>query len=217
MGLRLRAMMKPPEEGEIWEWRAFGQMSERLADEVRAHPIRMGVSCQKGEDLYLISPASDHNVKLRRTDGRWFLKFKLLLATVQRSIELYRESSSLIYSFPIERDIVEQAAALLNTKLLTLAESIAVFEREEFIEAMAVSSPPIAKVEVAKIRSQFQFERGWVELADVWFSQHRVQSLSIHSPDAKAVEAVLDMLRPGSEVEAMNYVEACRRWGRLEG
>lgn len=205
--------MKPPEEGEIWEWRAFGQIDDRLMDEVRARPVRMGVSDHRGEDLYMISPASGHNVKLRRAGNEWVLKFKLLLAQVRRSIELYSEGASLIYGFPIERDILERAAALLDTELPALSAAATRFGFDEFIEAMAVCSPPIVKVKVAKVRSQFQFERGWVELADIWFSKHFVQSLSIHSYDIRAVEEILDCLCPGPELEAMNYIDACRRWG----
>jgi hypothetical protein len=55
-------MSKPPEEGEIWEWRAFGQPSETTLKLILDHPIRMGVKDQQGEDLYLISPISDQNV-----------------------------------------------------------------------------------------------------------------------------------------------------------
>ncbi|MCI0489621.1 MAG: hypothetical protein L0229_23785 [Blastocatellia bacterium] len=205
--------MKPPEEGEIWEWRAFGRIPHRLAALVRARPIRMGVSDHTGEDVYLISPASDHNVKLRRSEGRWILKFKLLLATAQRSIELYRESASLIYNFPTGRNIIEEAASLLCTELPASVAPAASFEAEEFVEAMAGCSPPVVKIEAVKVRSQFQFELGWVELAHVRFSRHLTQSLSIHSPHVEAVEEMLDTLRPGPELEAMNYVEACRRWG----
>src|ERR1700730_7942310 len=54
------AMTKPPEEGRIWEWRAFGHLSETLAAKVRAYPVRF--SDLRGDDIYLISPHSDQNV-----------------------------------------------------------------------------------------------------------------------------------------------------------
>jgi hypothetical protein len=49
-------MTKAPEEGEIWEWRAFGSINERLAAEVRAYPIRLGLSDFRGDDIYLVAP-----------------------------------------------------------------------------------------------------------------------------------------------------------------
>ena len=70
-------MSKQPEEGEIWEWRAFGHISEALAASVHSHPVRMSLINIEGEDLYFIAPKSDHNIKLRKSDDRWVLKFKL--------------------------------------------------------------------------------------------------------------------------------------------
>src|SRR4030095_12986916 len=72
--ITLKAMSKSPEEGKIWEWRAFGKLSEALVARVRAHPVRMVLLNIQGEDLYLISPDSDQNVKLRRNVGGWVLK-----------------------------------------------------------------------------------------------------------------------------------------------
>ncbi|HET8675530.1 MAG TPA: hypothetical protein VFO63_07095, partial [Blastocatellia bacterium] len=69
-------MAKAPEEGEIWEWRAFGRVDERLASLILAHPIRLGISDHRGTDLYLISESSDQNVKLRKSGTEWLLKFK---------------------------------------------------------------------------------------------------------------------------------------------
>ena len=72
-------MTKPSEEGQIWEWRAFGEITDELAAKIRSYPIRLGVSDIDGEDIYLVSPNSDQNVKFRKYPGGWVLKFKLLL------------------------------------------------------------------------------------------------------------------------------------------
>jgi hypothetical protein len=66
---------------------------------------------------------------------------------------------------------------------------------------------------VLKQRSQYQFTGGWLELADVSVGTHRVQSISIHSPDIDVVKSMLNELQPGDELEPMNYIAACRRWG----
>ena len=205
-------MTKPPEEGEIWEWRAFGNLSSRLVKGVRAYPIRMGIIARREEDIYFISSTSDQNVKLRKTGGEWVLKFKLLLETRLRSIELYSEGLQYLFNFPVGREAISLAAALLHTKIAEAATSKGKFHRDEFIRIMGECSPPVVKVETAKVRSQFQMDGGWVELADVMFSRRRVQSISIQSPHIEAVEEILDLLKPGSELEPMNYVEACRRW-----
>jgi hypothetical protein len=206
-------MAKDPEEGEIWEWRAFGTPSVKTIETVRSHPIRMGVKDLPGEDIYLISPISDQNVKLRMWRGEWVLKIKLLLTTAPRGIDLYTETAGMVYKFPSGPDVLAQAARLLGVKLSALSESADAFSSDEFIEALAQSSPPVVTARTVKLRSQFDFSRAWVELAEVEFPRNQVQTLSVHSTTISAVEEILDVLSPNPELEVMNYVEACRRWG----
>jgi hypothetical protein len=205
-------MTKAPEEGKIWEWRAFGLLSQRLAGAVRAYPVRMGIEQYAGEDIYLVSPTSDQNVKLRKSSIGWLLKFKLLFATAPQSIELYSETADHVYRFPIGRDQLTEAARLLETKLPDDLRQIDRPSLDQFTQTLAESSPPIVRVQVLKVRSQYQFEGGWIELADCIFPRHRAQTISIQSPDLETVREMLDQLGPGDELEAMNYVEACRRW-----
>lgn len=207
------SMTKPPEEGEIWEWRAFGPINERLADKVRAYPIRLGLSDFRGDDIYLVPPHSDQNVKLRRYPNGWVLKLKLLFETRPGSFELYNESAEFTYRFPVSLDTLQEAARLLEVKLPDDVLSTETFVEEDFVKALAESTPTAAETRVSKKRSQYQFENGWLELAEVIFAKHNVQSISIHSPDIEVVKEMLKRLQPGDELEPMNYIEACRRWG----
>jgi hypothetical protein len=204
-------MSKLPEEGEIWEWRAFGRISDSLAAQVRAHPVRMNIRDQQEEDIYFISPANDQNVKLRMWRGMWLLKLKLLLRKESNGIELYSESQRMMFALPVPRQTLEIAARLLAIKLPDTAEFS--FEKEQFIKAMLRAAPPAAVASVSKVRSQFEFDDGWVELAEVKFPRTQTQTISIHSPSLKAVRKILGELGPDSAIEVMNYVEACRRWG----
>lgn len=206
-------MTKPPEEGRIWEWRAFGQISATLAAKVRAYPIRLGLSDLRGEDIYMVAAHSDQNVKLRRYAKGWVLKLKLLFETKARPFELYNESAEFTYYFPVLFDRLKDAARLLGVTLPATVLSVESFSEAEFIRALAESSPPVGESRVSKRRSQFQFESGWLELADVKFATCDTQSLSVHSPDIEVVRGMVDRLQPGKELEAMNYIEACRRWG----
>jgi hypothetical protein len=206
-------MTKAPEEGKIWEWRAFGQISESLAARIFAYPIRMGLSDIRGEDIYLISPTSDQNVKLREYLTGWFLKFKLLLLTKPGGIELYRESARFTHRFPVSFKHLQEAARLLEVELPEPLEESATFDEDALVQTLIKSSPPAVKIRVKKKRSQFQFADGWLEMADVWFARNRVQSVSIHSTDIKVVKRMIKRLDVGGEMEAMNYIEACRRWG----
>ena len=206
-------MSKPAEEGRVWEWRGFGRISDELASKVRAYPIRLGIDGLRGEDLYLVSPGSDQNVKLRRYVKGWILKFKLLLETEPGGFELYKESAELTYRLPVAFDKIKAAAQLLGIKLPAEDLSIETFGEQEFVDALTRSSPPAREIRVSKRRSQYQFEDGWIELADVEFATNEVQSISIHASKIESVKTMLSGLQPGNELEAMNYIEACRRWG----
>jgi hypothetical protein len=206
-------MSKSAEEGKIWEWRAFGKLSDALVSRVRAYPVRMGIKDIQGEDLYLISPDSDQNIKLRRSPAGWVLKFKLLFATRTTPIELYRESAEYTYPLPVPLDRVKEAAVLLATSLpRTSLDDDRLFDFEKLINSLAGSSPSVVDTSVSKIRSQFAFENGWFELADVDFEQCSTQSISVNSRDLDVVKEVTKQLETG-KLEVMNYVEACRRWG----
>jgi hypothetical protein len=198
---------------DIWEWRAFGSVSDRIIANVRAHPIRLGIAEKQEEDLYFISPVSDHNVKLRRPSGQCLLKLKPLLARGPHSIELYRDCADLIYSFPIGLETLHEAARLLAVELPEKVCAAHSLSDADFIQLVAASSPPVRAVHVSKTRSQFQFDGGWVELAYLIFPRRRVQSLSIQSPDRNWIEQIIDQLQPTVKLEVMNYIEACKCWG----
>jgi len=206
-------MSKPSEEGRIWEWRAFGRITDALAAKVRAYPIRFGLSDLRGEDIYLISPLSDQNVKLRRYAHGWVLKLKLLFETKPGRFELYVESAEFTYPFPVSIDRLKDAARLLCVTLPAGAPSMATLEEPEFVGVLAKASPEVTETRVSKRRSQYQFDGGWLELADVKFQTRQIQSLSVHSPEIEVVRRMIDRLQPGAEMEPMNYIEACRRWG----
>ena len=203
-------MSKQPEEGRIWEWRAFGQISETLGAKVRAYPVRF--SDVRGEDIYLISPRNDQNVKLRLSAGGCALKLKFLCEAAWRPFELYRESAEFTYQFPVSLEKLRESADLLEVVLPAGAVSQDPLDASTFVKLLAESEPPVAETIVIKKRSQYQFEQGWLELADIKFARRDVQSISVHSRDLDVVRKMVEQLEPGDELEVMNYIEACRRW-----
>ena len=209
----LASMTKPSEEGRIWEWRAFGRIKDELAAKVRAYPIRFGVSDVNGEDIYLVAQDSDQNVKFRKYPVGWVLKFKLLLETRPGAFELYNERPEFTYRLPVSSDLLKEAARLLGVELPESSLSVESFNEENFVKAFAQATPSVAGCRVAKRRSQYQFENGWLELAEVKFQGRNVSSISVHSRELEVVEKMLESLHPGDELQAMNYLEACRRWG----
>jgi hypothetical protein len=206
-------MTKPSEEGQIWEWRAFGQITDELAAKVRAYPIRLGVRDINGEDIYLVSPNSDQNVKFRKYPGGWVLKFKLLLETRTGAFELYNERPEFTYRLPVSGDLLREAARLLAVELPETGASTGSFDEQDFVKVFARATPPVVEYRVAKRRSQYQFENGWLEIADVKFQRRTIGSISVHSRSLELVKKMLDSLRLGDDLQAMNYLQACRRWG----
>lgn len=206
-------MSKAPEEGKIWEWRAFGRITDELAAKIKAYPIRLGISNLPVRDIYMIPPISNQNVKLRWYFTGLYLKFKLLIDTKPGQIELYSESVQYTYPFPISFETLNEAARLLQVTLPDTAIAPDAFSEDETMRALAAASPPVVRVDVKKLRSQYQFDGGWIEMADAACGKHHVQTISIHSENLEVVERMIESLQPGDELEVMNYVEACRRWG----
>lgn len=205
-------MAKAPEEGKIWEWRAFGQISQRLAAQVTAQPIRLGISNVRGRDIYFISPTSDQNVKLRPAESGVYLKFKRLREKRPNACELYYESAQQTFGFPIHRVILKEAARLLETTLPDSDMAQATFTEAAITRALALASPPIPRIEINKVRSQYRVAGGWIELADVDYNGQRTQTISLHAEHLEVVEELLSQLEINDELEPMNYVERCRRW-----
>src|SRR5581483_5179162 len=169
-------MSKPPEEGQIWEWRGFGTISPEIAAQVESLPIRNGIRDLPGMDLYLIPPISEQNVKLRLTDRGWVLKFKRLLEKQPGGIELYHETERWTYSFPITLTTIKNAADLLGVTLPEATLPGQLFSEEQIIASLRAATPPIVAVETRKVRSQYQFAGGWLEIANVIFGERRTQS-----------------------------------------
>jgi len=206
-------MEKSSEEGRIWEWRAFGTLGPDVVSAVERYPIRLGIREMAGEDLYFISPGSDQNVKLRRGSTGWALKFKTLLEVRRDTFELYDERSSYTYQLPIEADIARNAARLLSVELRDGDLDDETLDKEALVRVLSQATPAVWTVLIKKKRSQFAFQNGWLELADVQFPGRKTRSISIHSAELSVVTNMLRRLSPGRSIEAMNYVQACRRWG----
>jgi hypothetical protein len=203
-------MMKPPEEGQIWEWRGFGQISRHITAQVETLPIRSRLRDLAGTDIYLISPASDQNIKLRLTDKGWVLKFKLLLAKRDDGIELYHETARWTYPFPVGKEVMKEAARLLDVTLADAALAADALTEAAGVAAFQAATPAVVSVETRKVRSQYQLDGGWLEIASVDFGTRQTQSLSLHSPDVAAVERMIEQFHPDNSLTVMNYVEACR-------
>ena len=204
-------MSKPPEEGQIWEWRAFGKLGPRVMAAVVEMPIRNGIRDVPTTDIYLIAPVNEQNVKLRLNPKGWILKFKLLLLKHHGGIELYHETARWTFPFPIAAATLREAGRLLDVLLDDKVLTLGPYTKDAAIEVLTAASA-VVSVETRKVRSQYVFDDGWIEIADVDYGARQIQSLSIHSPHIEGVQQMLDQLQPDNGLTVMNYVEACRRF-----
>ncbi|MBI3654577.1 MAG: hypothetical protein HY231_26400 [Acidobacteria bacterium] len=211
-------MRKAAEEGYVWEWRAFGALPQTLITKITKQPYRLdpnGNTLAKlfGQDLYLLSPVSDHNLKLRKSaDSDWLLKFKLLLRKESPDLELYHESNKKTFHFPVAQAVLAETAELLQVNLPSSLANDATLTADDFVETLRQSKPSVETLLIGKIRSQYEMACGWVELAEVTFPKHRTQSISLHAVEREGVERLLHELQPAGHLAVMNYLEACRRW-----
>ena len=205
-------MPKRTEEGDYWEWRAFGRIEERIRVYARSHPVRMGVLERPEHDIYLVSPANDQNLKLRKDGANWVLKVKVLLNKVGPGTELYREDPAQVFGFPLSPETVESAAALLAIRPPDepcLANPVNV---DDFKRIMTGATPPVRAVEVFKIRSQYAINDGWLELASVEFPRNTTDSIAIQAAEISVLQRSVAAFAPDQNLVEMNYVEACRIW-----
>src|SRR5205085_9890854 len=136
---------------------------------------------------------------------------KLLLEKQAGGIELYHETAGWTFAFPISSATMREAARLLDVTLPEATLEQESFDMGQTISTLCAATPAIVSVTTKKVRSQYQFEGGWLEIADVDFVRRRVQSLSLHSASMAAVERMIARLHPDDRLTVMNYVEACRR------
>jgi hypothetical protein len=191
---------KQGEEGWFWEWRAFGELPDAVVSAVESHELR-GEPCIEGEDLYLVSPWTEQNVKLRGES----LKLKPLLARLADGLELYEETERLVFAPPMHPDAIAKAASLLGVHVATGAQ----LGRDELL---GLFGPDVLRVPVRKRRTQYTVGDGWVELADLEFGSVSGRSLGIQSSSLAETRRIRSLVDPARELTAMNYVEACRRW-----
>ena len=182
-----------------------------MAEKIRTNPVRFGILDDLYEDSYLISPESNGNVKLRQSAGTWILKLKYLIEAQPGGIELYRENPALVCEFPVTPERIGEAARLLKVGLQDdFTGGRYLFTREQFLDILSVSNPPVKLVTLPKTRSQFKYDEGWIELASVKFPHGQEQTISVNAYNLSVVQMILQDIKPGPGLRVMNYVDACR-------
>jgi hypothetical protein len=212
--------------GVHWEWRGFGQGSERLLEAIGG--LEDLFPLQDVVDRYLWIPRLTVNVKLRSgvQDG---LKFKRLLARA-RELELWHEDPDELYDFPLDSTAWERLASELRKVGLTLSggpgqptdlsatldhlrtldERIAVVEVHKTRQAWLWPGPPgTVKVEVATITSPEDVLSIGLEN---WGDEEEPEEAS--AGQAALSAAILELDLGAETLRLLSYLDATEIWAR---
>jgi hypothetical protein len=212
--------------GVHWEWRGFGEGSERLADTIGG--LEDLFPPQEVVDRYLWIPRLTVNVKLRSgvQDG---LKFKRLLARANE-LELWHEDPEELYDFPLDHAAWERLASELRKVGLTLEvspeeptdlpatldhlravdERITVVEVRKNRQAWLWPGPPGAvKVELATITSPEDVLSVGLEN---WGDEKEPEEAS--GGQAALLAARLELGLENESLRPLSYLDATEIWAR---
>jgi exopolyphosphatase/guanosine-5'-triphosphate,3'-diphosphate pyrophosphatase len=180
-----------------WEWRSFGSdfPSVQATIEDLSHDRR------RSSEIYLLSAASDANVKIR--DG--LLDVKRLL---EIDGELERWSPVLKAPFPIGADQI--AAVARHWAIAVPAPARARYTVDQFLAEIVSSSSALHTIAVEKDRRLATIEGCTVEAATLAILGTSVRTVAVESVDAAAVRRVVRALGL-ADAPPVNYVSALKR------
>jgi hypothetical protein len=198
--------------GEHWEWRAFGEVSDRLRARILALPA-VPPDPWRVEDCYLYTPRGTANVKLRAGE----LKLKRFIGR-DGDLERWLEDPDEVFSFPLAPDVVAGTAAALGIALPTLPTPVA--DQSALLDVLRSSAAPVQVILVRKTRWLRALPMPGVlpdvlvELAEIATPQPIV-SLALEHPQAEPVRrsrALLGLDTPS--LTAMSYLDALACWAQ---
>ena len=198
--------------GDHWEWRGFGQALSEFQHWFRDLPPLYSPRQQlPTEDIYLWTPASVHNVKLRGDA----LKFKRFLAR-EGPYERWLEDERDWLPFPLSPHHLRTLARLLGIHLPQAPDRA--IDRDVLLQLLARAHPPVHQVTVLKRRRLARWPHSTSEEVIVeWTHILRpvaVETVALEHPSLPVLRNAHIRLEPllGAGLEAMNYLQAIGRW-----
>jgi exopolyphosphatase/guanosine-5'-triphosphate,3'-diphosphate pyrophosphatase len=156
-----------------WEWRTFGT-TFGVADERFAALAAERV--QESDETYLLSPASDANVKIR--DALMDVKS---LVEVAHGLEQWRPVMKA--TFPLSRDVVKDVCAALGVAVpAALGDAVSLEQL-----AAGLAERGVRAIAVHKRRVRYTVDGCTSEVTDVVADGKPVRTIAIESEDAAGV------------------------------
>ncbi|HEX5634548.1 MAG TPA: hypothetical protein VFX50_15005 [Gemmatimonadales bacterium] len=162
-----------------WEWRTFDS-EDRVA--VGRFAALTAERVQESDEVYLLSPLTDANVKVRDD----LMDIKTLEAVGPTGLEQWRPIMKA--SFPLTADAVQAVCSALGvTPPAALREATTLEELVESLEGQGVRAVP-----VHKLRLRYVIDGAMAEMTEVITGGKRVRSVAIESEDTEQVNQALE-------------------------
>jgi exopolyphosphatase/guanosine-5'-triphosphate,3'-diphosphate pyrophosphatase len=166
-----------------WEWRTFGESLAEFDD--RFAGIEAG-GFQESDELYLLSPVSDENVKVRDL----LMDIKTLEQVNPDGLEQWRPVMK--GAFPLPAADVLKVFAALRVAPPPLAR--ADYMLEQFVTELAEPGGRLRVIKVHKKRARYTIDGCMSELTEVVADDRRTRTVAIESEDPARVIATVRKL-----------------------
>jgi len=166
-----------------WEWRTFGESFGESDD--RFALLEAG-SVQESDELYLLSPAADANVKVRNL----LMDIKTLEQVNPDGLEQWKPVMK--GAFPLPAAVVTSVFKALGVAPPPLARSD--YTLEQFITELAEPTQRLRAVQVHKKRARYKVGGCMAEMTEVVADGKRTRTVAIESEDpAQVIAAVREL------------------------
>ena len=166
-----------------WEWRTFGE-SFGESDERFAALEPGGV--QESDELYLLSPITDENVKVRDL----LMDIKTLEQVNPDGLEQWKPVMKA--AFPLAAVAVKNVFSVLGIASPPLVR--ADYTLEQFVAELVEPSGRLRGVKVHKKRTRYKIEGCMAEMTDVVADSRKTRTVALESEDPVRVIATVRKL-----------------------
>lgn len=183
-----------------WEWRTFADEFTVAAARLAPHLSSPSVT----DEIYILSPRPDVNVKIRRDQ----IEIKVL-RQVANGLEQW--APILVSHFPLSMCLVGAVfAAWHRAAPAPLQPS---YTADEFLNDVIARERDLGIVPLNKSRRNGQFENATVELATLTIAGTTMQTIAVEKEDPDRVLSAVRSLGFAGR-ENLNYVKALTHWRR---
>jgi len=181
-----------------WEWRTFGEEFPAFAQTLKKYGEP---SVKKSEEHYILSRASDENIKIRED-----LVDVKSLKNVKDNLEQW--DPIMKEGFPISPDKLVSLFKIFNVSVPRFGRSS--YSYEQFLDELIVPNPELEVVYVKKVRYIYTINGCAVELAETQFNGKPYQTACIEHIDPATVLATVKELGLQGH-ENINYIKAMKK------